>query len=439
MNHSETSKVGNPAWHIRSLTESARQLAKSGNFADAEKIYEQILDAAPYHIRSLNFLGTRAMERGDSTRARSLYERALKVDAKRPGIHQNLGILLLAENDFEGALHAFETATSLRDNFIYSWIYQGDIHKQMGRRDSALSAYSHAIKLLPSVEVALADTKIPAAKRLLIKNAAISLYTMKHGLFLEALSDVIDKYGEATLKRVLDCAKIKAGLEAPIYSHALQRPDWMYMPGIDSQPFFETDNFRWIEELEAKSSEIRSELKTVLGRADAFNAYVDINDKDAQQWTALNHSKAWSSYHLYRGGEPLQDNCKQCPVTSQALSKLPLLKIPGHASEAFFSVLQPGTHIPPHYGLSNYKLAVHLPLIVPDDCAIRVGYETRTWTEDKCMIFDDSFQHEAWNNSSNIRAVLIFEVWNPELTAAEQNGISALAKAAGEFYSEYGL
>ena len=291
--------------------------------------------------------------------------------------------------------------------------------------------------MLPSVSATLADTKIPEGKRTLIRDAAIALYSMKYAVFREALSDVIKEYGETNLTRVLDCARFKAGHATPEYSHALQRPDWLYMPGIDAQAFFDTGEFQWIPELESHSAEIRTELLQLLEKQDVLQPYVNIDSEDSRQWQNLNHSKAWGSYHLYRGGEPLPDNCADCPKTARILSKLPLIKIAGHASEAFFSILQPGTHIPPHNGLGNYKLAVHLPLVIPEGCAIRVGYETRTWTEGKCMIFDDSFQHEAWNKSQQIRAVLIFEIWNPALTQAERSGMSALAIAAGEFQSKY--
>ncbi|MGH8282712.1 MAG: aspartyl/asparaginyl beta-hydroxylase domain-containing protein, partial [Gammaproteobacteria bacterium] len=100
--------------------------------------------------------------------------------------------------------------------------------------------------------------------------------------------------------------------------------------------------------------------------------------------------------------------------------------------------LKPGTHIPPHYGLANYKLAVHLPLIIPGDCAIRVGNETRAWTEGQCLIFDDSFQHEAWNNSSELRVVLILEIWNPQLSDAEQQAVAAVLGVIRDFDREYG-
>ena len=437
MNRKAIPEPGTPGWHIHTLTESARQLAKNGNYADAEKIYEQILDAAPYHIRSLNFLATRAMERGDSARALALYERALEVDTKRPIIHQNIGILLLAENDPESALRCFQNATNLREDFIYSWIYQGDIHLHAGRKDDAITAYARALKLLPSISTTLVDGRLPETKRKLIRNAAAGLYTLKYEYFTQALAGCLEKYGDQAMQRVLKCARIKSGLAEPEYLHALQHPDWMYMPDVEPRPFFDTRDFKWMHELEIRHTEIRHELDSLLAHPEDLEAYVNIEGKDTRQWSELNHSKDWSSYHLYRGGEPITENCKRCPVTADILSGLPLIKIPGHAAEAFFSILRPGTHIPPHHGVANYKLAVHLPLAVPDQCAIRVGYETRTWTEGKCLVFDDSFQHEAWNKSDRLRAVLIFEIWNPLLSPAERSGLTSLVQAVGEFNRKF--
>ena len=80
---------------------------------------------------------------------------------------------------------------------------------------------------------------------------------------------------------------------------------------------------------------------------------------------------------------------------------------------ALFSVLEPGTHIPPHNGMLNTRLICHLPLIVPPGCRLRVGSETRTVEAGKTMIFDDSMEHEAWNDSGETRVVLLFEIWRP--------------------------
>jgi len=95
-----------------------------------------------------------------------------------------------------------------------------------------------------------------------------------------------------------------------------------------------------------------------------------------------------------------------------------------------FSLLKPGTRIPAHNGTHNTRLICHLPLIVPPGCFFRVGNETRQWEVGKLIIFDDTIEHEAWNDSAEERVVLIFEVWRPELSAQEQSEVTALFAAS---------
>jgi aspartate beta-hydroxylase len=98
-----------------------------------------------------------------------------------------------------------------------------------------------------------------------------------------------------------------------------------------------------------------------------------------------------------------------------------------------YSVLRPGTHILPHRGVTNTRLVTHLPLIVPSDCAIRVGGEIHEWQEGRCVTFDDTFEHEAWNNSSETRVVLILDSWNPDLTEVERVAVTDLVEVIGDF------
>jgi aspartyl/asparaginyl beta-hydroxylase (cupin superfamily) len=116
-----------------------------------------------------------------------------------------------------------------------------------------------------------------------------------------------------------------------------------------------------------------------------------------------------------------------------ALRRLPLCRIAGRTPTALFSLLRPGTHIPPHHGFLNTRLICHLPLIVPPGCALRVGNETRPWKEGEVVIFDDSMEHEAWNRSSELRVVLLFDIWRPELTAAERGLVAGMLESIDRF------
>jgi aspartyl/asparaginyl beta-hydroxylase (cupin superfamily) len=103
-----------------------------------------------------------------------------------------------------------------------------------------------------------------------------------------------------------------------------------------------------------------------------------------------------------------------------------------------FSILEPRTRIPPHTGVNNARLICHLPLIVPPGCGFRVGAETRAWEPGKAFVFDDTIEHEAWNDSERMRVVLIFDIWHPDLTPPERAMITAMMAGMNAFVGESG-
>lgn len=129
-------------------------------------------------------------------------------------------------------------------------------------------------------------------------------------------------------------------------------------------------------------------------------------------------------------------NHARCPRTSALLESLPLVRIREHAPEICFSVLAPGTHILSHTGVSNLRVVVHLPLIVPADCAIVVGGETHAWREGEVVVFDDTFVHEAWNRGPSRRVILLMDTWNPHLSEVEREALAELVGAIGDFNRE---
>ena len=107
--------------------------------------------------------------------------------------------------------------------------------------------------------------------------------------------------------------------------------------------------------------------------------------------------------------------------------------VPGHGPEVLFSVFTPGTHLLPHQGVTNSRVVGHLPLIVPGQCALQVGGELHEWQEGRVVVFDDTYEHEAWNRSEQTRVVLIFDLWNPYLTEAERAAVTDIVVEIGEF------
>jgi aspartyl/asparaginyl beta-hydroxylase (cupin superfamily) len=171
--------------------------------------------------------------------------------------------------------------------------------------------------------------------------------------------------------------------------------------------------------------------------AGEFTPYIAYRPGDpVGPWAELNHSLRWSTFHLWRGGEPVAENLARCPQTAAALEAAGMAQIEGLCPNAMFSVLAPGAHIPPHTGETNARLVVHLPLIVPEGCSYRVGFERRRWTEGQVLVFDDTLEHEARNDGTEPRVVLIFDTWNPLLSEAERGLVQTLTAASRAFAAE---
>ena len=120
----------------------------------------------------------------------------------------------------------------------------------------------------------------------------------------------------------------------------------------------------------------------------------------------------------------------------EALADAPLTRIPGRTPSGLFSKLAASAHIPPHTGMLNARLICHLPLIVPEGCAFRVGNDVRSWKVGAAWAFDDTIEHEAWNKGTADRYILIFDIWRPELDVQERACVSALCQAIDAYRSD---
>ena len=137
-------------------------------------------------------------------------------------------------------------------------------------------------------------------------------------------------------------------------------------------------------------------------------------------------------FFFYRHGQRYDDNHARCPRTSAVLDSLDLCRIPGQTPEILFSVLAPGTHILPHHGVTNTRCVMHLPLVVPEDCALHlVDRGVHHWREGELVMFDDTFLHESWNRSGSVRIIVLMDCWNPDLTRVERDAVTRIAQAIG--------
>ena len=203
-------------------------------------------------------------------------------------------------------------------------------------------------------------------------------------------------------------------------------------PFLPADEFFDRRHFPWFAELEAATAAITAELAELLAApGEALRPYVQLDPGTPQNdWSKLDGSLDWAACFLWEYGRPNAAVIERCPKTAALLERLPLARIPGRAPNAFFSLLRPHSHIPPHTGVTNTRAIVHLALDIPPHCRFRVGGETREWVEGTAFAFDDTIEHEAWNNSDQRRAVLIIDAWNPHLSPREQAAIVSYFVAA---------
>lgn len=405
---------------LKLLESHAADLAQNNMHADAERLYREILRAAPHNMAGLRYLAARAVTRREFTQAQRFVERAIKITPRKSALYQNLAIILRAQGRLEEALEAFRTALRLNPEQPLSWIQQGDVFQALGKTPEAIASYNQAAAIAGNLGILANAHRANPQAQAIIARAAKVLIKERTNAITKATADMDAPDGTDNLERAIIAGQHMAQSRIPKYADPLQKPGFCYFPGLDPNPFYEKSDFPFLEHLEKSHKLILNEFSDIVSDEQLMQPYIKIDPPVNAQWAELNYSPNWSSYHLYNNGQPIRENCVRCPETIRIIETLPLATVTNQAPEVFFSLLRPGTHIPPYYGMENYKLTVHLPLIIPKFSGIRVGDETKRWKPGKCLIFDDSFEHEAWNKSQESCAILSLEIWNPLIREEEK-------------------
>ena len=214
----------------------------------------------------------------------------------------------------------------------------------------------------------------------------------------------------------------------PEYSRYPQLPQTFFYPDLPLVHFADPAGYAWREAVEAKAGIFREECQSLLADPANFLPYVrQTTDRPQGDVHGLLDNPDWSTCYLTDKGQPIAERVALAPVAFETLdSQVPLCRITTRAPSIMFSLLRPHSNIPAHTGMINCRFICHLPLVVPDHCGFRVGAETREWQVGELIVFDDSVEHEAWNNSDHDRLVLIFDVWRPDISKEERRQIETL-------------
>lgn len=364
--------------------------------------------------------------------------------------------------DLAGAQAILAEAANRERSSIATWLNLAAVRRQLGSLDSAFAALREALLLDPRNFPALLMNASLLERAGDHKAAAVAygiavfqappddqldpptLAAVNHGREVHRrYTSELDGYIRA---RVADfrsqCAPVtRRRLDAFIGTtlrtrqRYQQEPTDYYFPGLPPIDFYEREEFPWLEDFEAATAVVQQELLQILREdADGFTPYIHYDEHlPLDQWRELNHSPRWTAFHFYERGQPIEDRCRRAPGTLQAVTLLPQPDVALRSPVAMFSSLRPHTRIPPHTGVANFRLVVHLPLILPGQCYFRVGGETREWRLGEAWVFDDTLEHEAWNDSDETRIILICDIWNPRLSAEERLAIAAVIAATDAF------
>jgi len=230
------------------------------------------------------------------------------------------------------------------------------------------------------------------------------------------LSEAKKKYNPSALERLEETFAIAIGSKQPVGPEdSSQEGTDFFFPGLAAKPWHSPEEFPICAKLEQSWEAIRDELKYALDKRRGFQHYVR-RETDKQNDPNSEVPKEWKAFYLKEHREEFPENRAMCPETARIIADEPRLE-----NYVFFSALDPGGHIAPHHATYNWTFNIHLGLIVPDncDCALRVKDETRGWEEGKCLVFDGSFEHEAWNRGDFTRFVLLITTYHPDLTDIE--------------------
>lgn len=408
------------------LAAAAEGAMQAGRLDEAARLWERVLAEAPDHPRALLHLGQHMLHRGDVARARDLLERAVAADPKNPLAALNLSFVFRATGDAAGEGMALARALAADPYYLPALLARGALEERTGRAREAARTYDVALTIAPDKPAAWLAEPLAHARAVVEANrAALDGFLTARLAAARARHAVPARFDEA--KDVMTGRK-------KVYT---QQPTLLHYPGLPAVQFYDRADFPWLDAVEAATDTIRDELLAVLKKDSGdFAPYVRHRPGvPLNQWAELNHSPRWSAYFLWRDGVRQDDPCAQCPATAALLETLPLAVVPGAAPAAFFSALAPKTRIPPHTGVTNTRLIVHLPLIVPEGCWYRVGNDRREWVPGKAWVFDDTIEHEAWNGSDLPRYVLIFDIWNPLLSEDERAMVCALLAGVRDYYA----
>lgn len=401
---------------IETLLRRAQEARANGNRLQEAALLDQALLIAPTSAQLLNSRGMVALALDRAEDAAAFFERAADQDSGQPALWMNLATARRQNGDEPGERVALDQVLAIDQTHFMGQLRMAEWQERNGALAAATESWSKVLAL------AAAINDPPPALQARLDEARAFVRGRMAGFAAEVDAEFAADFGAQPDH---DVRRFRASIDHLLGRRRIYQNECagIHYPFLPADEFFDREHFPWMAQLEAQTDIIRREFLALLTAGpDLLRPYVRLDSGTPDnKWTALDQSLDWSACFLWEYGARNDAVCDLCPATTAALEALPRSDINGRAPSAFFSLLKPKAHIPAHTGVTNTRAIIHLPLIVPPGCTFRVGGQTRAWEEGRAFAFDDTIEHEAWNDSEELRVVLIFDVWNPYLGVREQD------------------
>lgn len=416
---------------MRAAVQSARALMAEGQAVSAELALRALVERFPQCVEGWMLLTDLAELRGDAARARECARNACAIVPENEALAINIAqVQLESDRPADAAATLASLLARVPDSFM-AWIMLGDVFHLSGQAEPAFRARVQGITRGQAAGKLMNLASTPQQLQPVITDLIGEVNHGRAARVAEGLARMREQLGADELKRVEHAMAAYLGLQDDGPANPNQRPKFLFFPGLPEGPYHDPYLHAWAGRLDDAYGAIRAEALAVLERDQGMENFLSFKpgQSTAGYLGGDGEKPSWDAFFFYRHGEHYAANHARCPATSAALGAVELCEVAGQAPEICFSVLQPGTHIMPHHGVTNTRLVMHLPLVVPADCALNVfGGGEHAWQEGKLMMFDDTFRHEAWNRSAQTRVILLMDCWNPHLGMGERVAVRHLTE-----------
>nr|XP_048276054.1 aspartyl/asparaginyl beta-hydroxylase isoform X4 [Myodes glareolus] len=418
---------------IKAELDAAEKLRKRGKIEEAMNAFEELVRKYPQSPRARYGKAQCEDDLAEKRRSNEVLRRAIetyqevaslpdaptdlvKLSLKRRSERQQfLGHMRGSLLTLQRLVQLFPSDTALKNDLGVGYLLMGD-------NDSAKKVYEEVLNVTPNDGFAKvhygfilkAQNKIAESIPYLKEGIESGDPGTDDGRFYFHLGDAMQRVGDKEAYKWYELGH-KRGHFASVWQRSLYNVN-----GLKAQPWWtprETGYTELVKSLERNWKLIRDEGLMVMDKARGLFLPEDEN---------LREKGDWSQFTLWQQGRKNENACKGAPKTCTLLEKFS--ETTGcRRGQIKYSIMHPGTHVWPHTGPTNCRLRMHLGLVIPKEgCKIRCANETRTWEEGKVLIFDDSFEHEVWQDASSFRLIFIVDVWHPELTPQQRRSLPAI-------------